>query len=234
MNRYQPSKNFSKKENTQLLINMKDFLQHQIPPETNQALQAELSKIPLDLENITEEKLQQLGQIIQQQLPEEILQSLKQLTKPYSLPFLVIHNLPIDDKLGKPPVDGKRPQQKTTHISEKILLGISAPSGLLTLAYKQEKGMLVQEITPVPGKERSLSNEGSISLGYHTDKSILKRSYRPEFLFLLGLIIIQIHLPILQNSTKHWQKLVRATDTSYSNLCFELECQSLLRCGMEK
>ncbi|NEQ34780.1 MAG: hypothetical protein F6K40_00025 [Okeania sp. SIO3I5] len=188
MNKHQVAKNFSNTENTRSLINMKDFLQHQIPAETNQVLQAELSKIPLDLENITEEKLRQLGKVIQQQLPEQILQSLQQLTQPHGLPFLVIHNLPIDEKLGKPPVDGKRPQHKTTDISEKILLGISAASDLLPLAYKQEKGVLVQEITPVPGKERSLSNEGSISLGYHTDESILTRCYRPEFLFLLGLI----------------------------------------------
>ncbi|NEN87432.1 MAG: hypothetical protein F6K48_00180 [Okeania sp. SIO3H1] len=53
MNKNQFFKKTSNKENTHSLINMKDFLQHQIPPETNQALQAELSKIPLDLENIT-------------------------------------------------------------------------------------------------------------------------------------------------------------------------------------
>ena len=194
---------------------MKNLFHHQTPPETNQALQTELSKIPLDLENITAENLRQLGQVIQQQLSEKTFQSLQQLTKPDSLPFLVIHNLPIDQKLGKPPVDGKRPQHKTTDISEKILLGISAVCGLLPLAYQQEKGVLVQEITPVPGKERSLSNEGSISLGYHTDGAILKRCYRPEFLFLLGLInesniptyIAELNKALAEISPRHRQLL---------------------------
>lgn len=167
---------------------MNHFRQHYLPAAAGQALRREFSLIPADLDNITEEILAQLGKAAKQHLPEEILQNLGQLKQSQGLPFSVIRNLPIDKNPGKPPADGKPSLAKTTNISEKTLLAVCAAAGLLPVAYQQEKGVLVHEITPVSGQERSLSNEGRTSLGFHTDDSILKRCYRPEFLFLLGLV----------------------------------------------
>ena len=162
--------------------------QHHLPTGVNQLLLEKLSSILADLDNITEVTLARLGKAAKQHLPQEILQSLTRLKQSQGLPFSVIRNLPVDENPGKPPADGKRSLTKATNISEKILLAMCAAAGFQPVAYQQEKGVLVHEITPVAGKEESLSNEGRTSLGFHTDDSILKACYRPEFLFLLGLV----------------------------------------------
>jgi L-asparagine oxygenase len=104
-------------------------------------------------------------------------------------PYCLIENLPIDPQLPEVPIDGKRPSEKTSLVTEGVLLGIAGSLNLLPLAYIQEKnGALVQEIAPVAGKERDLSNAGKAPLEFHTDHAILKRQYRPELLILYGLV----------------------------------------------
>lgn len=121
-------------------------------------------------------------------LSDEILERLWQVKQPDKSPFIVLRNLPIDEKLPSAPTNGRRPETKKTWISEITLLKIAKTLKLQPFAYKQEKeGTLIHEIAPKSGEENSLSNGGRIPLGFHTDHAILKRDYRPEFLMLLCL-----------------------------------------------
>ena len=144
--------------------------------------------------------------------------SLKSLTQPGGSSFLVMENLPIDDPLQEPPQDGKRPDWKSTWISEATLFSIQRMAGLQPLSYLQEKaGVLVHEVTPVRGLEQSLSNSGVVALGFHTDDSILKPAFRPEFLTLLGLIneshiptfIAPIEWAFAELSSRHQRELMK-------------------------
>ncbi|MEM1167522.1 MAG: TauD/TfdA family dioxygenase [Cyanobacteria bacterium P01_H01_bin.35] len=144
--------------------------------------------------------------------------SLKSLTQPGSPSFLVMRNLPIDRPLLEPPQDGKRPASKTTWISEATLFSIQRMVGLQPLSYLQEKGgVLVHEVAPVPGLDKSLSNSGVVALGFHTDDSILKPEFRPEFLTLLGLInehhtptfIAPIDWAFAELSSRHQRELMK-------------------------
>ncbi|MFB2917279.1 MULTISPECIES: TauD/TfdA family dioxygenase [Aerosakkonema] len=117
-----------------------------------------------------------------------IKHSLKLMQQPHGLPYTVLQNMLIDRELPSPPKDGKRPKNKKTWVSETTLLVTASAAGLQPVAYKQEKGELVQQVTPIAGQELSLSNGGRIALGFHTDDAILGRNYRPEYLMLLGLI----------------------------------------------
>ncbi|NEQ76336.1 MAG: hypothetical protein F6K23_26825 [Okeania sp. SIO2C9] len=144
--------------------------------------------------------------------------SLKSLTQPGGASFLVMRNLPIDRPLPEPPQDGKRPTSKNTWISEATLFSIQRTIGLQPLSYIQEKGgVLVHEVAPVPGLDKSLSNSGIVALGFHTDDSILKPEFRPEFLTLLGLInehhtptfIAPIDWAFAELSSRHQQELMK-------------------------
>lgn len=142
---------------------------------------------------------------------------LKSLTLPGGVSFIVMENLPIDNPLPETPKDGKRPDGKSW-VSEATLFAIQRIAGLQPLSYLQEKGgVLVHEISPMPGLEQSLSNSGVAALGFHTDDSILKPEYRPEFLTLLGLInerhtptfIAPIDWAFAELSSRHQRELMK-------------------------
>lgn len=126
--------------------------------------------------------------IAKKHVPEYIQQSLRDLKNPAAPGYLVIKGLPIDKELPEPPMDGKRPKDKLTYISERVLFGIASIAGLQPFSYLQENPTLVHEIAPKIGAELSLSNGGRTPLGFHTDNAILRPEFRPEFLMLLGLI----------------------------------------------
>jgi len=142
--------------------------------------------------------------------------ALKSLILPGGVSFVVMENLPIDNPLPEPPKDGKRPDSKSW-VSEATLFAIQRIAGLQPLSYLQEKaGALVHEVTPVPGLEQSQSNGGVVAFGFHTDNSILKPEFRPEFLTLLGLVnereiptfIAPIDWAFAELSSRHQQALM--------------------------
>ena len=105
------------------------------------------------------------------------------------LEHLLVTHLPQDNALPAPPSQACRPAAKNGWVSEVTLLHLARAAGLLPVAYREEKrGALIQEISPASGHATSLSSSGRISLGFHTDLAILKTEYRPEYLFLYGLI----------------------------------------------
>jgi len=102
--------------------------------------------------------------------------------------YLAISNLPIDPELPALPTDGKRPLNKKTWVSEQVLLAICDAASLNPLSYRQEKGdVLIHEIAPKVGKTQTSTSLSSGALDLHTDIAVLRREYRPNALFLLGL-----------------------------------------------
>ncbi|MEU6895242.1 TauD/TfdA family dioxygenase [Streptomyces sp. NPDC046557] len=96
--------------------------------------------------------------------------------------------------LGNLPVDEHRLPDTPT-VPESVERIAAAPSSLATLiglqlgeiiAYRQEKsGALVQNVVPVPGREFSQSNAGSVPLELHVENAF--HPYRPDYVGLLCL-----------------------------------------------
>jgi L-asparagine oxygenase len=103
------------------------------------------------------------------------------------LGFSVIRGCPIDDYLICIPTDEFRPENKS-HISELTLLGITHALGFSPFSFKQEKsGEIVHEISPIKGRESSVSSNGVVDFDLHSDCAYLNREIRPETLSLICL-----------------------------------------------
>lgn len=99
--------------------------------------------------------------------------------------MLLIRNLPIDHDLPSTPYDGGTSPEKTSYISEYVLLAIMLRLGE-PIAYGDEKsGALIQNICPVRGKEEVQENTSSIYLEFHTEDAF--HPHRPDFIGLLCL-----------------------------------------------
>lgn len=158
------------------------------------------------LSNADRQAIAQLAKLVQdhpQQLTHEaILQVVKtsnsslksierslQLLTTQQIDYLVLNNLPRDRNLPEPPHNGARPLAKSSWVSEVTLLLLAHVSGLEPVGYQEEKrDVLIHEISPSLGSEKILSSTGKVPLGFHTDLAILKAPYRPNYLFLYGLI----------------------------------------------
>lgn len=82
----------------------------------------------------------------------------------------LLTGLPVDPDLPDTPQDGRRTKAKTTFVSEGCLNGISKILGLQPVAFDNEKeGDLIHQIAPVPGKEKSVSNQGAGVFSMHTE-----------------------------------------------------------------
>lgn len=120
---------------------------------------------------------------------DSMQKSLQALTHTGEIEYVMVKNLPLDRNLPTPPSNGKRPAGKTTFISELTLLQLAKAAGLQPVGYHEEHhGALIHQIAPATGREKALSSAGRVPLGFHTDLAILKPEYRPQYLFLHGLI----------------------------------------------
>ncbi|MEM6470450.1 MAG: TauD/TfdA family dioxygenase [Planctomycetota bacterium] len=90
---------------------------------------------------------------------------------PHGSGVLVIDNLGVDSNLPQTPVDGRPSPDKLTNYSEVLLTGIGMMLGEVFCFEAERDGMMVQDLTPVRGKESSLTNEGTNLLGWHTEHS---------------------------------------------------------------
>ena len=168
---------------------MQPYFEISLPEAFRKKWQKEADKLTVNQNDLHNNLIKKAIFFSQNYLTDEIKYQLQNLKSPKGPPFLVIHNMPIDHTLPSPPKDGKRPGSKRAWTSELSLLALANAAGLHPLSYIQEKGnTLIHEIAPIPGKEKTLSNSGSVPLGFHTDDAILKREYRPEYLMLLGLV----------------------------------------------
>jgi hypothetical protein len=116
-----------------------------------------------------------------------IAESLRSLAEE-RISHLQLENLPIDSALPPPPADGQRPEGKSW-LSETILLQLALCADLQPMGLMEEKGgALIHDITPAAGRAAEASSAGVVPLGFHTDLAILRASFRPQFLFLIGLV----------------------------------------------
>jgi L-asparagine oxygenase len=101
---------------------------------------------------------------------------------------LLVENLPVDPALPAPPSNGLRPQGKSW-LTETTLLQLALSSSLHPMGLAEEnQGRLVHEIAAAMGRRAESSSQGVVALGWHTDLAILPSAYRPDYLFLLGLL----------------------------------------------
>lgn len=82
----------------------------------------------------------------------------------------LIGNLPVDGALPATPHDGGPSAHKDTFVAEGVLLGLSGllgePVGMLT----EKDGRIIHDVVPVPGGERTQTNQGSRAfLNFHSD-----------------------------------------------------------------
>lgn len=107
-------------------------------------------------------------------------------TDPTAPGVLLIRNLPIDPVLPQTPADGGTSREKSTFVTEGILLGIASVLGL-PFSYKTEKdGVMVHNICPVQGREEAAANDGSLTdFKMHVECAYFE--FRPDYLLLLCL-----------------------------------------------
>ncbi|BCL84576.1 L-asparagine oxygenase [Ktedonobacteria bacterium brp13] len=99
--------------------------------------------------------------------------------------MLLIRNLPIDQCLSPTPDDGGVAREKTSYLSEYVLLAQMFHLGE-PIGYADEKGgALIQNICPVRGKEEAQENCGSTYLEFHTEDAF--HPHKPDFVGLLCL-----------------------------------------------
>ncbi len=83
---------------------------------------------------------------------------------------LVIDGFGVDPELPPTPIDGRRSPRKLTTYSEQVACAIAAMLGEPISFATERGGTLVTDLSPVKGKEKALTNEGSEAyLGWHTE-----------------------------------------------------------------
>ncbi|MDT0456828.1 TauD/TfdA family dioxygenase [Streptomyces sp. DSM 41527] len=95
---------------------------------------------------------------------------------------LLIRNLPVPEELPATPT---RPGsvQRTASTAAAAMAAVMLQLGEV-IAYRSEKsGALVQDVVPVPGRERQQSNAGSVRLQMHTENAF--HHHRPDYVGLL-------------------------------------------------
>jgi len=87
---------------------------------------------------------------------------------PGSINGLLVDNILQERSLPATPTDGKRSSQKLSNCTELILTGTAGVLGD-PFAVAVEKPWLVNDLTPVKGKEATATNAGSKKLAWHTE-----------------------------------------------------------------
>ena len=99
---------------------------------------------------------------------QELLRRWK--TDPDRSGALVIDGWGVDPELPPTPIDGRRSPRKMTTYSEQVVCAIAAMLGEPISFASERGGTLVTDLSPVKGKEKALTNEGSEAyLGWHTE-----------------------------------------------------------------
>ena len=121
-------------------------------------------------------------------LPPEVRRPILEMRRSPDGPgALVVRNLPIDAPLPPTPRAGGRATEKTTFISEASLIGIAQLLGE-PFTYSDEKaGEIVHNVCPVPGRARSISNEGSLAPLQLHNEIVHLYPFCPTFVCLLCL-----------------------------------------------
>jgi L-asparagine oxygenase len=152
-------------------------------------------------------------------LPMDILGQLHNFRNHLHAPSMLhIRNLPIDPILPETPIDGGRTKNKTTFVSEACLSGLAQLVGVPFGFTGEKQGELIHTISPVKGKEKAISNEGSLTtFSFHTENAYF--NFRPTFIGLYCLrsdheqraattvVDVRSVLPYLSSENIHWLQL---------------------------
>ena len=121
-------------------------------------------------------------------LPDELKTALEEALNPHGTGLCVINNLPIDPEPGSVPTNGRRPDTKSTYVSELALLGATRAIGWEIVTFLQEKrGEWPQQVAPVIGLEKTNSSASREEFGAHADNAIFPRWVRLG-ISLIGLV----------------------------------------------
>ncbi len=98
---------------------------------------------------------------------------------------MVLHNLPV--------VPGEMPEtpmvagsvQRVATVPAGVLMMIATVLGDPVAFHAEKSGALVQNVVPVPGRENTQANTGSVPLEFHNENAF--HPYRPDFVMLLCL-----------------------------------------------
>lgn len=91
--------------------------------------------------------------------------------------ILVIDNFPVDPDLPPTPTEGGRAHEKTNTISEMVLGAVATLLGDTVAFAAEREGEIIQDLTPVKGKEENLTNEGTVGLGWHNEHAVTGYSF---------------------------------------------------------
>ena len=162
-----------------------------LPDHETERLAEALSAVPSPMRE-TEPTLLVLYSVFAQ-LPRDILGRLLDFGRAATSPAaILLRGLPADANLPSTQNDGLPNRSKKTFISELCLLGITQLLGEPIGFLSDKDGRLVHDLVPVPGREGTLSNQGSTRfLVFHNDlyyDDIRRYHYlNPDFLVLIGL-----------------------------------------------
>ncbi|MFD1935554.1 TauD/TfdA family dioxygenase [Nonomuraea mangrovi] len=98
---------------------------------------------------------------------------------------MIIRGLPVREQglPDTPSVPGS--VQRTATVSAALLIMIAAGLGDPSAFLSEKSGSLVQDVVPVPGKEKFQGNAGSVLLEWHNENAF--HAHRPDYVMLLCL-----------------------------------------------
>lgn len=127
------------------------------------------------------------------ELPDDVLGPIRDFGRyPDAPATMLVRNLPVDPSLPATPTDGKPSRDKTTFVSEGVLMAltqlIGEPAGYTT----EKEGQLIHDIIAVESGQRSQTNQSSaVFLNFHNDITYDDSGYynrtNPDFLLLVCL-----------------------------------------------
>ncbi|OOF23803.1 hypothetical protein BZJ19_12525 [Salinivibrio proteolyticus] len=159
------------------------MIKYTITPQESEVLSSKFLK--MSHKPVSKDSIEEARQHIVSSLPD--LSVMKEELS-FGSGMVKFESLPIDSDLPPPPVDGKRPKDKS-YYSEHLLCGITSALGMCVFSYQNEKdGALVHEIAPIPSLESSKSSNGRDEFMFHTDGAYLDRESRPHTLSLMCLV----------------------------------------------
>lgn len=124
-------------------------------------------------------------------LPEELVETLKEVSVTYSPSVIIIRGLPHDSEIPRFEANlitdrGIRADAKLTKVSESIIHALANLMGCYVESTPTEhQGRTIHNIIPISGEEESRSSIGKVNLDFHIDGFYASKA--PDFIILFGL-----------------------------------------------
>ena len=147
----------------------KEIARIALSDETRDRIQARLAVLP-NPEGRVDEASAQLYRAFAE-LPESELQTFLDFGRHTDMPgVMLVENLPVDPTLPPTPNDGGPSRDKSTFVSEGVLLGLSGLLGEVVSFLTEKDGRAVHDVVPVAAGATTQTSQGSIvNLNFHND-----------------------------------------------------------------